>query len=76
SKFIDVKGWKSQGNRLSQYEVKKVKAVMETIQSEPEKTADNKKESAKQELKTGTQLEWDIDTGEKKIKDGKQTKLF
>ena len=49
---------------------------METIQTEPEKTADNKKESAKQELKTGTQLEWDIDTGEKKIKDGKQTKLF
>ena len=49
---------------------------MEPNQSEPDKATENKKESPKQELKTGTQLEWDIDTGEKKIKDGKQTKLF
>jgi len=77
SKFIDVKGWKSQGNRLSQYEVKKVKAVIDIVSSDAVQPADIKKEpEAKQELKTGTQLEWDINTGEKKIKDGKQTKLF
>ncbi len=66
SKFIDVKGWKSQGNRLSQYEVKKVKAVMETIQSETRKNSGKKKKISKTRTKTGTQLEWDIDTVRRK----------
>lgn len=87
--FIDVKGWKSQGNRLSNYEVKKVKAIAETEEQDSlkettnetvEKKVTNLKtstpEKKKTEVKVGAQLEWDMKSGKKKIKDSKQTKLF
>ncbi|MFN0276543.1 MAG: DNA gyrase/topoisomerase IV subunit A [Chitinophagales bacterium] len=94
---IDVKGWKSQGNRLSNYEVKRVKAVEageeDTILSserkleekkdeadvKPEKKKpgkERKQQKSKTDVKVGTQLEWDMKSGKKKIKEGKQTKLF
>ena len=68
AKFIDVKGWKSQGNRLSQYEIKSFHRVKENPKEE---NSDGKKE-----LKSGSQVEWDIKSGETKMKEGKQTKLF
>ncbi len=81
SEFIDIKGWKSQGNRLSQYEIKKV--VMKAEEQLKEDSEDDPKREGKgnigdknKNLKVGTQLEWDMDSGRKKIKDGKQSKLF
>lgn len=87
--FIDVKGWKSQGNRLSNYEVKKVKAIAETEEQDSVKETTNETvekkvtnvktstpENKKTEVKVGAQLEWDMKSGKKKIKDSKQTKLF
>ncbi|MFI5171864.1 MAG: DNA gyrase/topoisomerase IV subunit A [Chitinophagales bacterium] len=90
AKFIDVKGWKSMGNRLSQFEVKKVTKVQQqeisvdnSSDMRPEETQekntgkeDARKEKGKKDLKVGSQMEWDMDSGEKKIKSGKQTKLF
>ncbi|MBK7442780.1 MAG: DNA gyrase/topoisomerase IV subunit A [Bacteroidetes bacterium] len=69
--FIDIKGWKSQGNRLSQYEIKKVTGKKgETEETTEEETPSKKKT----DVKVGTQMEWDLD---KKAKDkGEQTKLF
>lgn len=82
SEFIDIKGWKSQGNRLSQHEIKKV-----VLKKEEDVTEEDPKEAEKGEkgvkektgsknLKVGSQMEWDMETDEKKLKDGKQTKLF
>lgn len=71
--FIDVKGWKSQGNRLSSYEIKKVKAL---DSSEAETSPKKQVKKSAPEVHVGTQLEWDVKSGEKKIKDGKQSKLF
>ena len=70
--FIDIKGWKSQGNRLSQYEIKKVTGKKgETTDDE----SSSQPETQKSNVKIGTQMEWDLE--EKKGKDkGEQTKLF
>ncbi len=70
--FIDVKGWKSQGKRLSQYEIRKVTGLPPEAEPEPEV----KPEKKDPDLKVGTQMEWDLDSGETKLKDGKQSKLF
>lgn len=81
SEFIDIKGWKSQGNRLSQYEIKKVILKKEEQKEEDapinlKDVKDKKEEKGGKNLKVGSQMEWDMDTDEKKLKDGKQTKLF
>jgi topoisomerase-4 subunit A len=67
--FIDIKGWKSQGNRLSNAVVKNVKPAENYTETVPE--TDNP-----QKLQPGAQLEWDMASGDKKIKNTKQTKLF
>ncbi|MBC8173880.1 MAG: DNA gyrase/topoisomerase IV subunit A, partial [Chitinophagales bacterium] len=64
AEFIDIKGWKSQGNRLSNYEIKKVKAIIREAASDPvnEKGREQKAKTQKHEggnVKVGTQLEWD-----------------
>lgn len=41
SKFIDIKGWKSQGNRLSNFEIAKVKLLTPAISSDEKKTKEN-----------------------------------
>ena len=68
--FIDIKGWKSQGKRLSQYEVRKV--TPKPAEDVPEETTPSQDPS----VKVGAQMEWDLDSGETKFKDSKQTKLF
>ena len=69
--FIDVKGWKSLGKRLSSYEIRKVTGLPS---DEPvEETPPPAKEGS---VKVGSQLEWDLDNDDKSGKDGKQTKLF
>lgn len=80
AEFIDIKGWKSQGNRLSNFEIKKIKAIE---QNEPEEKiqeikADKKTVSdvGKNEIKIGTQLEWDLEKKSPDSNKGKQTDLF
>lgn len=68
--FIDVKGWKSQGKRLSQYEIRKVTPM--PAEDAPEETAAAQDPS----VKVGSQMEWDLENGETKFKDSQQTKLF
>lgn len=72
--FIDVKGWKSQGKRMSSYEIRKVSGLPPADEPEPEPKKDEKPKDAS--VKVGAQLEWDLDKDDEEGKDGKQTKLF
>lgn len=93
SKFIDIKGWKSQGNRLSNFEIAKVKLLTPAIPSDEKKsvetvskekpktktdiTTDSEKSVEENKLKIGSKIEWDVKSGDKKIKEsGKQGDLF
>lgn len=96
AEFIDIKGWKSQGNRLSNFEIEKVKLLAAkkpkdvlpdegnniTNSGTTEKIAEEKNINAPEnktqdKLKVGTKVEWDVNSGDKKIKDkGKQGDLF
>ncbi len=72
--FIDVKGWKSQGKRMSSYEIRKVSGLPPADEPETEPQKEEKPKDAS--VKVGAQLEWDLDKDDADGKDGKQTKLF
>ena len=74
AEFIDVKGWKAIGNRLSEQMLKNIKDISPEIKKEDkapegENTDDNKDDKKDQKLKTGDSIEFDIGP------DG-QSKLF
>ncbi|HPE97464.1 MAG: DNA gyrase/topoisomerase IV subunit A [Chitinophagales bacterium] len=65
--FIDIKGWKSQGNRLSPHTIKEIAGLV--AEEEPETEDDN--------VGIGGTIEWDLEKGDKKVKGGKgQGELF
>ena len=53
--LIDVKGWKAIGNKLSQYDVTKVKLL------------ESKKEEKAKEYKTGDSVELDVDEDKEQL---------
>jgi topoisomerase IV subunit A len=61
AEFIDIKGWKSQGNRISPHNIKEI-APLQVEETAP--PAD---------LKVGGTVEWDIEQDSKK---GNQGELF
>lgn len=83
--FIDVKGWKSQGNRLSNFEIVKVKLLSAQLYdvlpgklSYPKNASESaskyekdksKNTEDKTQLKVGTKVEWDMKSEDIKIKD-------
>ena len=56
--FIDIKGWKSQGNRLSPHTIKEIAGLV--AEEEPETEDDN--------VGIGGTIEWDLEKGDKKVK--------
>ncbi len=97
STFIDIKGWKSQGNRLSSFEIQRVKLLTSSSQAEEPVTSDantvtrkeksqtkkkvdkpdGEKQSEPEQLHIGSKIEWDVQSGNKKVKgSGRQGKLF
>jgi topoisomerase-4 subunit A len=56
--FIDVKGWKSQGNKLSNQRIISVKDISPTIE---------KKESGKDKLSPGDSIDFDVNGGQTKL---------
>ena len=56
--FIDIKGWKSQGNRLSPHTIKEIAGLV--AEEEPETEDDN--------VGIGGTIEWDLEKGDKESK--------
>lgn len=67
--FIDIKGWKSQGNRLSAHEIKEIAPL------EKNDADENDAEEEGEDLGIGGTVEWDLEKGDKKI-GGNQGELF
>jgi topoisomerase-4 subunit A len=67
--FIDIKGWKSQGNRLSPHEIKEI-APLENNDTDEQET-----DAAGEDLGIGGTVEWDLEKGDKKV-GGNQGELF
>jgi len=57
SKFIDVKGWKAQGNKLGEYKPMAIKALQSETSAEVQK---EKKNPPSDSLGLGTQIEFDL----------------
>lgn len=61
SEFIDVKGWRAQGNKLSSYTITgKIKEIAPPEEEPTEKVEDKKEEKSKETLKPGDTLEFDF----------------
>lgn len=61
SEFIDVKGWRAQGNKLSSYTITgKIKEIAPSEEEPTEKVEEKKEEKSKETLKPGDTLEFDF----------------
>lgn len=81
--LVDIKGWKSQGKRLSNFPVQKIAVVTDgdsDQEDEGEDGGDPPEDPGPDRgdgpLKVGSSMEWDLGSGEMKVVKGFQSKLF
>jgi len=68
AEFIDVKGWRAIGNKLSEHRITSIKAEKTESKAPPKKKSDDKEASKDQKLKAGDSIDFDMeDNGQGKM---------